>query len=69
MLRQPKPPSTRQCATVLVIGPILAGLRSPRLGRKPTTWTRVDGDYEALRIQMQTLFHDLGITTPEAAAA
>jgi hypothetical protein len=52
-----------------VISPILAGVRSPRLGRKPTTWTRVDRDYEAIRIQMQTLFHDLGITTPRAAAA
>jgi hypothetical protein len=52
-----------------VIAPILAGVRSPRLGRKPTTWTRVDRDYETLRINMQTLFHDLGITTPGAAAA
>jgi hypothetical protein len=52
-----------------VIGPILAGVRSPRLGRKPATWTRVDRDYETLRINMQTLFHDLGITTTRAAAA
>ena len=51
-----------------VIAPILAGVRSPRLGRKPTTWTRVDRDYETLRINMQTLFHDLGITTAAAAA-
>jgi hypothetical protein len=52
-----------------IIAPILAGVRSPRLGRKPTTWTRVDRNYETLRINMQTLFHDLGITTPAAAAA
>ena len=52
-----------------VIAPILAGVRSPRLGRKPTTWTRVDRDYETLRINMHALFHDLGITTPGAAAA
>jgi len=52
-----------------VINPILAGIRSPRLGRKPTTWTRVDRDYETLRINMQTPFHDLGITTTGAAAA
>jgi hypothetical protein len=52
-----------------VIAPIMAGVRSPRLGRKPTTWTRVDRDYETLRINMQTLFHDLGITTTGAAAA
>jgi hypothetical protein len=51
-----------------VIGPILAGVRSPRMGRKPATWTRVDRDYETLRINMQTLFHDLGITTEAAAA-
>jgi hypothetical protein len=33
-----------------VIGPILAGVRSPRLGRKPTHWTAIDRDYETLRI-------------------
>src|SRR3954451_3935930 len=44
-----------------VIAPILAGVRSPRLGRKPTTWTRIDRDYETLRTDMQTLFQDLGI--------
>jgi hypothetical protein len=38
----------------------LAGIRSPRRGRKPATWTRIDRDYEALRIGMQTLFDDLG---------
>jgi hypothetical protein len=52
-----------------VIAPILAGIRSPRLGRKPANWTRVDRNYEALRINMQSLFHDLGITTTGAAAA
>jgi hypothetical protein len=51
-----------------VISPILAGIRSPRTGRKPAIWTRVDRDYENLRINMQTLFHDLGITTGAAAA-
>jgi hypothetical protein len=30
--------------------------------------TAVDRDYETLRIGMQTLFHDLGITTSSAAA-
>jgi hypothetical protein len=43
-----------------VIAPILAGVRSPRQGRKPATWTR--RDYETLRVGMQTLFRDLGIT-------
>jgi hypothetical protein len=51
-----------------VLGPILAGVRSPRLGRKPAHWTAVDRDYETLRIGMQTLFADLGITTSSAAA-
>jgi hypothetical protein len=44
-----------------VIAPILAGVRSPRMGRKPVTWTKVDRDYEKIRIDMQTLFQDLGI--------
>ena len=51
-----------------VIGPILAGVRSPRLGRKPAHWTAIDRDYETLRIGMQTLFADLGVTTSSAAA-
>ena len=45
-----------------VIAPILAGVRSPRRGRKPAHWTGIDRDYETLRIGMQNLFHDLGIT-------
>lgn len=52
-----------------VIAPILASVCSPRLGRKPATWTRIDRDYETLRNNMQTLFHDLGITTTRAASA
>jgi hypothetical protein len=51
-----------------VLGPILAGVCSPWLGRKPAHWTRIDRDYETLRIGMQTLFHDLGITADTAAA-
>jgi len=51
-----------------VIAPILAGVRSPRMGRKPATWTAIDRDYETLRISMQALFSDLGIKTPSAAA-
>ena len=48
---------------------IVAGVRSPRQGRKPKTWTTVDRDYEVLRINMQTLFRDLGITTGTTLAA
>ena len=51
-----------------VIAPILAGVRSPRRGRKPAHWTLIDRDYETLRIGMQNLFHDLGITPVTAAA-
>ena len=46
----------------------LPARRSPRMGRKPAVWTRVDRDYETLRIDMQTLFHDLGITPVMPAA-
>jgi hypothetical protein len=44
-----------------VIGPILAGVRVPRRGRKPATWTPADRHYEALRRDMKALFDDLGI--------
>jgi hypothetical protein len=50
-----------------VIAPILARIRGPHMGRKPTHWTRVDRDYEQIRIDMQTLFTDLAIETPLAA--
>ena len=52
-----------------VIAPILAGVRSPRRGRKPAHWTPIDRDYETLRTAMQALFDDLGITPTAAAAA
>ena len=51
-----------------VISPILAGVRSPRQGRKPATWTPVDRDYEALRIDMQNLFQHLHLDTVSVAA-
>jgi hypothetical protein len=68
------PQAARTIAALLalrdqVIGPILAGVRSPRTGRKPAVWTRVERDYETLRIGMQTLFHHLGITPVTLAAA
>jgi len=50
-----------------VIAPILANVHSPKMGRKPAHWTRVDRDYERIRIDMQTLFTDLAIETPLAA--
>jgi len=65
---QPAPsPPCSPCASKSS-APSSPGLRSPRLGRKPTHWTAIDRDYETLRINMQTLFHHLGITTGAAAA-
>jgi hypothetical protein len=68
------PPEAARTITALltlrdhVIAPILAGIRSPRMGRKPNTWTTIDRDYEQIRIHMQTLFHHLGLTTLPATA-
>ena len=36
---------------------------------KPTHWTAIDCHYETLRIGMQDLFHDLGVTPAPVAAA
>jgi hypothetical protein len=61
------PPDALRTITALlvlrdqVLRPILAGIRVPRLGRKPATWTRTDQHYETLRIEMNALFNDLGI--------
>jgi len=68
------PEAARPIAALLalrdhIIAPILAGVRSPRRGRKPAHWTLINRDYETLRIGLQTLFHDLGIGTQDAAAA
>jgi hypothetical protein len=51
-----------------VIAPIIAGVHGRKRGRKPTTWTTIDRDYEKLRIDMQDLFHDLGIMIDAPAA-
>jgi hypothetical protein len=61
------PPQALRTITALlvlreqVIGPILAGVRVPRRGRKPATWTRTDQHYETLRLGMKTLLDDMGI--------
>ena len=65
-------PAARTIAALLtlrdqVIAPILAAVRSPRMGRKPAHRIRVDRDYEQIRIDMRTLFSDLAIETPLAA--
>ena len=66
------PPAARTISALLtlrdhVIAPILAGVRSPRMGRKPRIWTAADRDYETLRIGMQTLFRHVGIENQPAA--
>jgi hypothetical protein len=66
------PPQAARTITALlvlrehVIAPILAGVRSPRRGRKPAHWTAVDRDYETIRTNMQALFDDLALTTQAA---
>jgi hypothetical protein len=49
-----------------VIAPILAAVRTPA-SDATAHWTRVDRDYERIRIDMQTLFSDLAIEMPLAA--
>src|SRR5207302_845592 len=63
---QVQPQAMRAIAALLilrqhVIAPILAGVRSPHLGRKPKAWTTADRQYEQLRIGMQPLLQELGI--------
>jgi hypothetical protein len=52
-----------------VIGPLIAGIRTPRQGRPPKNWTTIDRDYETLRREMQTLLNDLGIATKGTATS
>jgi hypothetical protein len=56
MSRHP-PPSALLTFRDHIIAPILAGVRSPRMGRKPRIWTAADRDCETPRTGMQTLFH------------
>ena len=63
---QAAPQSLRTIAALLVlrdqvIKPILAGIRTPRRGRKPNSWSSLDAHYETLRLDMQALFQDCGI--------
>ena len=49
-----------------VVAPIVAGIRRPGPGRPPKSRTQIDRDYETLRADMRTLFHDLAISTAAA---
>ena len=44
-----------------VIQPLLAGIVTPRLGRKPQNWSRIDQQYETLRLNMRSLLQELGV--------
>jgi hypothetical protein len=44
-----------------VIQPLLAGIATPRLGRKPKNWSSIDQHYETLRLDMRTLLQELGV--------
>ncbi len=48
--------------------PLISGIRTPRRGRPPKNWTQIDRDYETIRLDMQTLLNDLGISLKPAAA-
>jgi len=45
-----------------VIAPVLAGVRKP-IGRPPSTYTRIDRDYDTIRAGIRTLLNDLRIET------
>ncbi len=64
-------PSPRTVTALLVvrehvIAPILAGVRSPLLGRKPARSTTTDRDDEALPIDTHTLVRGFAVTTRAA---
>jgi hypothetical protein len=46
-----------------ILSPLLAGVRNPRAIPDHSSWTPVEHDYETLRLDMETLLHDLGIAT------
>ena len=50
-----------------IIAPLISRIRTRRRGRPPKNWTKIDRDYETLRLDMQTLFNDLGISLNTAA--
>jgi hypothetical protein len=63
---QLSPPSMRAITALLVlrehvIAPLLAGVRTPARNSNPSTLTTIDQHYHQLRLDMQPLFHDLGI--------
>jgi len=47
-----------------VVVPLLAGVRSPRLGHPPSILTSADRYNKKLRIDIEALFSDLGSPPP-----
>ena len=44
-----------------VMEPLLAGIATPRLGRKPKNWSCIDQHYETLRLNMRTRLQESGV--------
>jgi len=66
-------PAARTIAALLtvrdqVIAPILAGIRSPRMGRKPKAGTRSTATTNSSAAYRQTPLDDLVLTTPAPLA-
>ena len=66
-------PAARTIAALLtvrdqVIAPILAGIRSPRMGRKPKAGTRSTAITNSSAAYRQTPLDDLALTTPAPLA-
>lgn len=67
------PPDALRTMTALttlrdqVLAPLLGGVRTHRAIGKSSTWSHIEHDYQALRVDMEALFDDLGIATAAAA--
>jgi hypothetical protein len=51
-----------------VIARLMSGIGTPQRRLATQNWTQIDRDYEIIRLDMQTLLNDLGISLKPAAA-
>jgi len=63
---QPLSPGLKTVAALVVLRekvlePPLAGLTTPRVGRKPKNWSGIDQHDETLRFNMRSLLPELGV--------
>ena len=63
---QPLSPGLKTVAALVVlrekvIEPLLAGIATPRVGRKLKNWSSIDQHYETLRLDMRSLLQELGV--------